>query len=328
MKPKFPIDIVLPWVDGTDPVHQRKRMSYVTARREDLFEDTGGNSRYESVGEIIHCLASINIHAPFIRKIFIVTDNQDPDADRIMSEMFPEGHIPMETIDHRIIFEGYEEYLPTFNSRAIETMIWRIPGLSEHFILMNDDFMLLNNVSPEDFFREEDVICYARKRSAVWARLMLRCRPERQHKHVSFKGSMLNALDYIGPRRRYIHLSHAPRALRKSFFVGFFAAHPEAIIRNISHRFRNPEQFNMQELFYMSESEKGKCVLISPRGKVLYMIPKKDSRYIERKLRSFSRCRKALFCCANSLPVAEPQDREKVLGWMKEHIDQNLRCSL
>ena len=34
----------------------------------------------------------------------------------------------------------------------IELHCWRIPGLNEHFILLNDDFLFTNPVWPSDFF--------------------------------------------------------------------------------------------------------------------------------------------------------------------------------
>jgi hypothetical protein len=42
--------------------------------------------------------------------------------------------------------------LPTYNSNVIELHCWRIPGLNEHFILLNDDFLFTNPVWPSDFF--------------------------------------------------------------------------------------------------------------------------------------------------------------------------------
>jgi hypothetical protein len=42
--------------------------------------------------------------------------------------------------------------LPTYNSQAIEACLHRIPGLSEHYLYLNDDFLLGREVSPEDFF--------------------------------------------------------------------------------------------------------------------------------------------------------------------------------
>ncbi len=44
------------------------------------------------------------------------------------------------------------EYLPTFSSRAIELNVHRISGLSDRFILFNDDMLLLRPVTRERFF--------------------------------------------------------------------------------------------------------------------------------------------------------------------------------
>ena len=192
------IDLVIPWVDGDDPVHRAERNKFTTGTDAGNLEDVGGDSRFSSIGEIFYCILSINVFAPFVRKIYIVTDRQDPHLDKPLAEALPEGHIPMEIIDHKVIFRGYEEYLPTFNSRAIETLIWRIPGLSERFLLMNDDFMFIGKVSPEDFFQDGKTICYAKMFPTWWARFMRMLRPERKgHKRISFKDSMLNAVDII-----------------------------------------------------------------------------------------------------------------------------------
>jgi hypothetical protein len=48
-----------------------------------------------------------------------------------------------------------KSHLPTFNSLAIESHIHRIPGLSKHFIYMNDDFLFLNKVELKDFYTKE-----------------------------------------------------------------------------------------------------------------------------------------------------------------------------
>jgi hypothetical protein len=55
-------------------------------------------------------------------------------------------------VDHREIFRGYERLLPTFNSLAIESMLWRIEGLADRFLYFNDDMMLVASVEPTDFF--------------------------------------------------------------------------------------------------------------------------------------------------------------------------------
>lgn len=323
------IDIVLPWVDGNDPGLKAERLSYMNGGDEALHEDIAGNSRYTSLGEIRYCIASINIFAPFIRKIFIVTDRQDPQLDGYLAGMFPEGYIPMEIVDHKVIFRGYEEYLPVFNSRAIETMIWRIPGLSEHFILMNDDFLFKGKASESDFFREDKTVCYADWFSTAWAKLLRQVKPRRNgHRNVGFKDSMLNATALIGDRPFFLCLGHTPRALRKSFYEDFFSRNEAALIQNISQKFRHESQFNSQELFYMSEYRAGRCIPVPIRRKAFYLKPKKNMSYIERKLRRFRKDTRRIFCCLNALTLASEDGQKMVLDWAEEMLGQNLRKSL
>ena len=55
-------------------------------------------------------------------------------------------------VDHRAIFRDHLEALPTFNSRSIEAMLYRIPGLAEQYVYFNDDMSLIKPVGPEHFF--------------------------------------------------------------------------------------------------------------------------------------------------------------------------------
>ncbi len=329
MRENFPIDIVLPWVDGDDPALEAKRISYMDNGKEALHEDIGGASRYKSLGEINYCIASINAFAPFVRKIFIVTDGQNPCLEPFLAEKFPDGHIPMEIIDHKVIFSGYEQYLPVFNSRAIETLIWRIPGLSEHFILMNDDFLFIRRTTADDFFKGDKTICYGDWFPTAWARFLRWIKPRKKgHKTVGFKDSMLNAISLISEPSRFLCLGHTPRALRKSFYENFYKDDDTALIRNISHRFRHESQFNSQELFYMSEHKEGKVIQIPVRRRSIYMKGKKNLAYINWKLSRLRSNRTRKFCCINALNLATETGQRKVLEWTEEMLDQNLNRSL
>ncbi len=317
------IDIVIPWVDGNDPVHSAKRLKHTTENEGNL-EDVGGSSRFSSIGEIFYCILSINRSARFVRKIFIVTDGQDPHIEEELSALLPEGMIPMEIVDHKVIFRGYEEYLPTFNSRAIEAMIWRIPGLSERFILMNDDFIITGNVGPEHFFQGEKTVCYAKMFPTWWAKLMRMLRPSRNgHKRISFKDSMINAVDIMGGSDRFMFLGHTPRALRKSFYEHFFAGREDVMLRNIRHKFRHSDQYNSQELFYISEYKKGRCIVRNTSDSLIYLKPKNRKGYIDRKLAMFEARPDAVFCCVNALSLASAEDQEKVMKWVRDRLIRN-----
>ena len=107
--------------------------------------------RFSDNDEIRFCLRSIRNHAPWVRTIWLVTDDRVPAAiDRRRAEQHN-----IRIVDHREIFRGNEQLLPTFNSLAIETMLWRIEGLADRFLYFNDDMMLVGPVEPTDFFSND-----------------------------------------------------------------------------------------------------------------------------------------------------------------------------
>lgn len=320
------IDAVITWVDGNDPVHRAKRQKYGPS---DIFksDDVAGDTRFSSLGEIFWCVASLNRYAPFLRKIYIVTDEQNPGLDDFLKKSFPEGYIPVEIIDHKVIFRGYEQYLPTFNSISLETVTWRIPGLSEHYIELNDDFMLINPVSPEDFFTESgDVVCYADKYNMFWTWLTRKIkRKNHGREKVTFKGVMWNAARLAGQRGFFLKINHTPRALRKSFFEDYFSTHPDALERNISHRFRHSTQFTPQELQYLMLYRQGRCVLKPVRDNMFFFQPKDKDGYVARKLDRLDRVSgKCKFCCFNSIDKAEPDDRKSIIAWIEHRLGVSL----
>lgn len=317
---KDPIDIVISWVDGNDPVHRKKMAGYLTGQKDSGHDDVAGSTRFASIGEIRFCIASINRFAGFVRQIFIITDGQDPDLEDFMKMHF-DNPVPMHIVDHRTIFKGYEYYLPTFNSRAIETMLWRIPGLSERFIYMNDDFLFTSPCTENDFFRGDMTVCYAEWYSTLFARALRLLKPKKKgHKPIGFKDSMLNAVDILGQRHRFLYLSHSPRALKKSFFEKFFKDRPDVMIRNIRHKFRDASQYNSQELFYLTEHRAGRCIVVSPKDTVLYMKPKKREGYVSGKLAAFDKKQDARFCCFNSLDQATDEEIRMVMNWMNDRL--------
>ena len=81
-----------------------------------------------------------------------MTDQQDPKINQAVKLHFPERLKDILLVDHTEIFEGYEQFLPTFNSICISNMLWRIKGLSDQFVYFNDDIFLLRSVSPTDWF--------------------------------------------------------------------------------------------------------------------------------------------------------------------------------
>ncbi len=145
----FPIDMVYTWVDGQDMEWQRIKQQY-EPQAANIPEDGKSPNRWRNFNELYYSIQSVMAFAPWIRKIFIVTDHQRPFWYDNSDQDF-QGKV--EFIDHPVLFQDdFGSCLPTFNSNAIETQIYRIPDLSEHFIYANDDTFMGNFVEPSDFF--------------------------------------------------------------------------------------------------------------------------------------------------------------------------------
>ncbi len=141
-EPAFPVDAVYTWVDGTDPAWTRRRDDRLAALDDAWSPESAASSRHVPHDELRYSLRSLETFAPWIRRIFLVTDGQRPD--------WLVDHPRLTVVDHREILPP--EALPTFNSHAIETGLHRVPGLAEHFLYLNDDFFLGRPVGPEAFF--------------------------------------------------------------------------------------------------------------------------------------------------------------------------------
>lgn len=314
------IDAVITWVDGEDPRHKAKREQY-GSKRSLSRDDVAGSTRFTSLGEIFYCVASLNRFASWLNKIYIVTDEQDPQLDDFITKHFPDGSIPVEIVDHKVIFKGYEHYLPTFNSISIESMTWRIPGLSEHYIEFNDDLILAAPTTPEDFFTADGkVVCYGKKYSSFYTTVAHLLRRHRDgSRQVSFRHTMMNAAKLLGIRRQFIKIYHTPKALKRSVYAKYFESHEHNLTRNIRHRFRDPSQYNVEELQYLLLRREHNLVL-RPADNLLYLKPKKDNEYIAKKLAEFDAKPKHIFGCFNSIDQMTEESRRMTIDWIMRRI--------
>lgn len=132
------IDIVVTWVDGSDPEWLKERALYSGTPVE--LSDV----RFRDWGLMRYWFRGIEKYAPWVRKIHFVTWGHLPDWLDISN---PKLHI----VNHTDFIPA--EYLPTFNSHTIELNLHRIEGLAEQFIYFNDDMFLIRPVEPTLFFK-------------------------------------------------------------------------------------------------------------------------------------------------------------------------------
>lgn len=137
----MPVDAVYTWVDHTDP-------NWVALRSQ--YEDSAGSltdanalSRFHNNDELRYSLRSVSKNAPWVRRIFILTNCARPDWLRENDER-------LVWVNHSGVIPP--ESLPTFNSHVIESCLHKIPDLSEHFLYLNDDVFLARRLPKKLFF--------------------------------------------------------------------------------------------------------------------------------------------------------------------------------
>ncbi len=230
------IDAVITWVDGSEPSYQRKIKEHLT--NNDTIK-----RQYLQANEINLCVASIVKYAPFIRKIFIVTDKQSPSLDSVKHIVSKEK---IEIVDHEEIFRDNIEFLPTFNIRSIDALLFKIKDLSEKFIYFNDDMFLVKKTNPEDWFVGDKAVLtgnwvktYNKKPIKIISQKIksfFNMRP-------SFNASQSKAANIAGFNSKYFKSYHCGRPQIKSIIKDFYNKNPEKLVDQIKYKFRDDRQY-------------------------------------------------------------------------------------
>ena len=255
------IDAVILWVNGNDDKHKIKISNYVDNKSE--ISSTKFRTRFDQVNEIKFTIDSILKFAPYIENIHIITDEQTPEfLEKIDNNDY---YKKVSIVDHKVIFKDFEQFLPTFNCRPIETCMHRIPGLAEHFVYFNDDFFLIKHTKPTDFFRNGLPVLRGK-----WLKFDKDIFYKKFKKiRVGHKKAQQKAAKLVG-LKKYYNFKHTPHPLRKSTFKTYFNNNPNIFIENIKYKFRNENQFTPQGLANHIEIKNKSCVLISDL-ELLYM---------------------------------------------------------
>ena len=310
------IDAVICWVDGDDPAQLQNRMEYA-APGQLARDDIAGPTRYASRGEIAYCVCSLLRNVPFLHAIYIITDGQDPPIWDAVARNFPNNHIPIRIVDHKEIYRGYEQALPIFCSASIETMMWRIEGLSEWFLYLNDDFAVTAPLTLEDFFCGDRPVVYGYWHWTFTARLEKWWKSDGR---LRFRDAMLRAADAIGARR-FVRIRHTPRLYHKTVQERFYREHPDLFLRNMSFRFRSPLRLDNNSLVATLMAREEGAVVRYRKDEVLYMQPRRSRA---RFLRDCERClhlEHAKFFCINSLDKYSDEDAAWILSWLAQRLE-------
>ncbi len=321
-----PIDAVITWVDGDDPLHQQKLAHHLNRIR--LTPKDAHQTRFRSLYEIRYCVLSLLKFAPYLRNIYLVTDHQEPPILQDVQRWFPERVDSLQLIDHTEIFRGYEDLLPTFSSRSIETMVFRIPGLSENFIYLNDDMILVARTEPSDWFVNGVPVLRGRWRRKPTGEQLLKRTADFLLRSVfrskvslvrsGYKLGQWEAARLLGFRHKYFWSDHLPRPLRRSVIQEFYDQHPTLLKRNASYRLRSPQQYNPQALAIHLEWNRSNPPT-KPANLVCLKPVNRRVDYVARKLRR-AEDEETQFLCVQSLDLATSEDVDEIAHWLDKVI--------
>ncbi len=139
------IDIVISWVANT-PELQKEREYWLKKGR----YENPSTERYTDHEEIKYLLRSIDKYFPNYRHIYIIVkDGQFP--------RYLKKNERLKIVNHSDVIP--KEFLPTFNSRAIENYLHHIPNLSEYYIYANDDFIFTKEID-KSYYIDENGLPY------------------------------------------------------------------------------------------------------------------------------------------------------------------------
>ena len=251
------IDFVVTWVDMADPVWKRQFAEY--SGKTEAESNGVSDARFRDYGFLKYWFRGVERFAPWVRKIHFVTSGQRPD-------WLDTRNPKLNLVNHSDFIPA--EFLPTYNSVVIERYIHRIEGLADRFVYFNDDFYIINNVSPERFFlnglpRDIAVFQYNPSWSQWYRRIKNNIRVINQHFdkrevlkrwHDKWFAKVYGAKvlwNYIfEPYGKFITLRspHNAQPYLKSTYDDVWAAAGEELTRTSANRFRASDDLT-PELF-------------------------------------------------------------------------------
>ncbi len=230
-----PVDIVYSWVDGTEPEFAALREKW---RRQMGVEDPQIASlrRFDDNCELKLSLRSIEKFAPWINNIYILVANQKP---KWLDTSHPKIHL----VDLGDIYPN-KEWLPVFNSHALEFQLHHIPNLSEHFLYSCDDMLLGQPCTKEDFFLFDPSGDLAKTKPRLSLTsynipyYLFRNPTRYRMAWCNLRGVLEK--EFPGKRISYI-LNHHMMPMCKSSMAETAAAYPQLYAQVSASRFRSPK---------------------------------------------------------------------------------------
>lgn len=250
------IDFVIYWVDAGDKEWQKKKAQYDLSTKED-----GADNRYRDWDNLYFLFRGIEKFAPWVNHVYFISDNQIPQWMNVK-------HPKLRIVSHDEYIPS--EYLPVFSSHPIEMNFHRLPGISEKFVVFNDDFFITDYIEPSDFFvnglpkdifMEYPIMCGGNNPTFAsiltntfnligkhFDRKEYKKRLRKQILSTKYGSYFFyNLIMYILPFPRFFGMltPHFARPYLKSTFEELWEKEPDILKNTCRSRFRNSQDVNI-----------------------------------------------------------------------------------
>lgn len=266
------VDVVYTWVNASYPllVQQMKQYKYLQKGEsgQEAIPDSDA-MLYRDYGLLRYSMRSVERFAPWVRNVILVTNGALPYWLNTTSSRFRH-------VTHEVMFgsgaTNHTASLPNFSSFAIDSQLGDIPGLSDCFFYLQDDFFFTDYIRKEDFFDEDtgklkvdmwDLQAPAAEKVwNVWHASMaysnhllnLHYNPTAYAPYLAAAATQPNLANYpsniplsLPPSLSHNYGSHSCFFFRKDIFRKIAEYWPEAVNRTLGHKFRQPD--DMQPVF-------------------------------------------------------------------------------
>jgi hypothetical protein len=251
-----PIDAVYLWVDGAEPEF-RASLARALAGRPPGGRPDASPRRFRDNGELRHSLRSLERHAPWIRRVHLVTNGQVP-------AWLDTSAGGVSLVTHREIFPGHGA-LPTFNSNAVEWCLHAVPGLARRFVYFNDDLFLCRDVGPGTWVRPDGGLRLYFEENRIRTRVRTGATHDLAYAHTlraidrspprfprrrhagAYDLRFLDRLRLRAPRRMLP--AHVPQLYDRDLLVRLTAVFADAVRATVAHPFRSPDDLVLRIVY-------------------------------------------------------------------------------
>jgi hypothetical protein len=281
------IDVVYTWVDGDASAPALRAL--LDLQPDAVPAGAATANRFRSIGELQYSLRSLHAYAPWVRRVFLVTDGKIPawlDVD------CPK----LRLVSHAEIFQD-SGALPTFNSHAIELNLHRIPGLGPVFLYFNDDLFLGQPVCADDFLSADGV------QTIFFADWNIPRRKTEQAHDMAYEFTLQLLDREYGSRPRKM-LAHVPQLYSVDVLKKICERWQEEVNSTLWNRFRSGHDLVLRILYayYLLESPAPDWAarsVVLPQGKSYVFAPISTNEAHTRQALSRAAKDRPKFLCLN-----------------------------